>query len=305
MFLTKRNMASQTASANSFGFVRTPLVAPKGSLRSSGGHQDDGRLLVGGLSFRPSPNKDGVLASGQGGRSAAATASGNGIAAPVQQAEATAFLPKNQKIQGSQNNTGGRQSQAPSQSKVGDGALEKASPSSADTNMIKESLKEISQLQSRVDALCVRVGSQDSALKNVERSLASLRQEYSTISQSTGGQSITRVENLERQVARFEAAFQEFSNSVTQKMQDIEDRKVEDRNDDKLIELATPFQVTTLRPQLNVEEMQTVWLHLPMFQKDDGSIAMTRRSLDEQGGVLSEDFIIQSPEGTPLVSLVS
>ena len=66
----------------------------------------------------------------------------------------------------------------------------------------------------RLDQIGLRVGTVDTGLRSVEKSMASLRQEFSSLAKTHGGQTAERTDAVERQSKQLEQSFQEFSTRI-------------------------------------------------------------------------------------------
>jgi hypothetical protein len=162
----------------------------------------------------------------------------------------------------------------------------------------KSQLEDVDAFKGRLDGLVLRVNSQDTALKALERSTSALRQEYTTISQATDSQSVVRIDAVERGLARLEAAFQDFSSRLERRLDDIErSNAVSD-----LMALSTPYEATVLtQAGDDLPALSRVLLYLPLSKEPDGSVSMQRRHLDASGRPAVASVRIQTAVGEPLV----
>jgi hypothetical protein len=160
----------------------------------------------------------------------------------------------------------------------------------------KTQLEEVEAFKGRLDGLVLRVNSQDTALKALERSTAALRQEYSTISRATGGQSDARIYAVERGIERLEAAFQDFAARLDRRIDEAASVQAE------ALSAATPYDATALVALADdLPPLSRVFLYLPLTREADGSVSMHRRSLDTEGRLLQTAVKVQSASGEPLV----
>jgi len=166
-----------------------------------------------------------------------------------------------------------------------DGAL-------AEWREARAQLEDVGAFKTRLDALSLRVSSQDSALKALERSSAALRQEYTTISQATDAQSVVRLEAAERALARLEAAFQDFSTRLERRTEELERAAPPD---------GTAYEATALEAQDDLRPLDRVALFLPFATESDGAVTLERRGLDGAGRPWRRRLVVQSGAGEPLV----
>jgi hypothetical protein len=165
----------------------------------------------------------------------------------------------------------------------------------------KTQLEDVEAFKGRLDGLALRVNSQDTALKALERSTAALRQEYSAISRSTGGQSDARVAAVERSLERLETAFQDFSARLERRVDEAAS-SVQASTLTEALAAATPYDATTLAALAeDLPPLTRVFLYLPLQREADGSITMHRRRLDAEGQMHQSSVKVQSASGEPLV----
>lgn len=155
-------------------------------------------------------------------------------------------------------------------------------------------------LKDRMDGLFLRVTNQDTALKALERSVAALRQDFSSMSQATGAQSGPRVDALERSLGRLEAGFQDFSSRFERRVDQVEASGATAAASEAAASL--PYDATALvalAPDL--PPLSRVLLYHPMSREEDGSVTMLRRTLDAQGRPTASTIVVQDATGQPQV----
>jgi len=160
--------------------------------------------------------------------------------------------------------------------------------------------EDLAACKGRLDAVGLRLSGQDNTVKAMERSVAALREEYSKISQSTDGQSLTRLEACERAVARLDAAFQEFSTEMQRAA-----RATENLIADQRVNSAAPVLCRLLEDAEGLDALEAVHLFPPLHLNAASDVCLYRRRFSPKNNATEEaDFVVQSASGDPKVVFV-
>jgi len=153
----------------------------------------------------------------------------------------------------------------------------------------------------RLDAVGLRLSSQDNAVKTLERSLSALREEYSRISQTTDGQSHCRLEACERAVARLDAAFQEFSTSMQREVRSTENLIASQAAQAS----PPPIMCRLLEDDGDFNALETMHLYTPMHLNAASDVCLYRRKFNPKKNTMEEtDFVVQTSTGEPRVVFI-
>jgi len=160
--------------------------------------------------------------------------------------------------------------------------------------------EDLAACKGRLDAVGLRLSGQDNAVKALERSLSALREEYSKISQTIDGQSLSRLEACERSVARLEGAFQEFSTGMQR----------EARATENMIATQAQASIPAIMCRLlendgDVNKLETVHLHLPLHLNTSSDVCLHKRKFNSTTNLFEEtDFVVQTAAGDPRVVFI-
>ena len=150
--------------------------------------------------------------------------------------------------------------------------------------------------KSRLDSVSLRLAQQENAVKAVEVSLSSLREEYGKISQQTDGQSAGRLDACERGLTRLEDAFRDFSSSLQREIKTTEETLSSN------VGGSAPISCTTLEPTDDLGVLESVLLYLPLHLNGSQDVCLYRKTLDVASGALvTSDFVVQRASGDPCV----
>lgn len=152
----------------------------------------------------------------------------------------------------------------------------------------------------RLDAVGLRLSSQDNALKVLERSVSALREEYSRISQTTDGQSHARLEACERAVARLDGAFQEFSTSMQREV-----RSTESLIASQAQASPPPVMCRLLEDDGELNALEALHLYMPMHLNAASDVCLYKRKFNpKKNSVEESNFVVQTSAGEPRVVFV-
>ena len=171
--------------------------------------------------------------------------------------------------------------------------------------------------RARLDAVGLRLSSQDNALKSLERSVVALREEYNKISQATDAQSILRLEACERTLMRLETAFQEFSSRLQRELRETEQSFAANPAQSVQEALFAPEPQAHEGPvtcrllededaaEGGLAALDLIQLHLPLHVDDEGVSCLYRHRFDPStGSVGTLSFKLTTPQGEPRVLFI-
>jgi hypothetical protein len=160
--------------------------------------------------------------------------------------------------------------------------------------------EDIAACKGRLDAVGLRLSGQDNAVKVLERSVSALREEYSKISQTTDGQSLSRLEACERAIARLDGAFQEFSTSMQREV-----RSTENLIASQVQASPPPIMCRLLEDDGDVRALEAVHLYAPMHLNSASDVCLYKRRFNPMKNSMEEtDFVVQTSAGEPRVAFI-
>lgn len=160
--------------------------------------------------------------------------------------------------------------------------------------------EDLAACKGRLDAVGLRLSGQDNSVKGLEMSLSSLREEYSKISQTTDGQSASKLEACERALSRLDSAFQEFSTSIQREV-----RSTENLIAKQVQAAAQPVLCRLLEDDGQLQALDTLQLFLPLHSNASSDVCLFRRKFNPAKNSIEEtDFVVQTASGDPKVVFV-
>ena len=163
-----------------------------------------------------------------------------------------------------------------------------------------EMKEDISACRGRLDAVGLRLSGQDNSIKVLERSLSALREEYSKISQTIDGQSLSRLEACERSIARLDSAFQEFSTSMQREV-----RSTENLIAAQVQAASPPVLCRLLENDMDMDVLDALHLFLPLHLNAVSDVCLYKRKFNSTKNSVEEtDFVVQTAAGAPRVAFV-
>lgn len=160
--------------------------------------------------------------------------------------------------------------------------------------------EDLAACKGRLDAVGLRLSGQDNAVKGIEMSLSSLREEYSKISQTTDGQSASKLEACERVLSRLDSAFQEFSTSIQREVRSIENLIAKQAQ-----AASQPVLCKLLEDEGELHALDTLQLFLPLHTNASSDVCLFRRKFNAAKNAIEEtDFVVQTAAGDPRVAFL-